>query len=94
MTQFKKINNLTGWIIFLIASFVYLSTMEKTVSLWDCGEFISGAYKLEVMHEPGAPLFLLIGRIFSLFATDVSNVAMAINSMSAICSSLTILFLF
>ena len=94
MTQFKKINNLTGWIIFLIASFVYLSTMEKTVSLWDCGEFISGAYKLEVMHEPGAPLFLLIGRIFSLFATDVSNVAMAVNSMSAICSSLTILFLF
>ena len=94
MKNFKKLNNITGWIVFLIATFVYLATMEKTASLWDCGEFISGAYKLEVVHAPGAPFFLMVGRIFSLFAADVTQVAVMINSMSAIASSFTILFLF
>ena len=94
MDQFKKYNNYMGWAIFLIASFVYLSTIEKTASLWDCGEFIAAAYKLEVVHEPGAPFFLMMGRIFSLFASDVGEVAMMVNSMSAIASAFTILFLF
>ena len=57
MNNFKRLNNYVGWGVFLIAATVYLSTIEKTASLWDCGEFISGAYKLEVMHEPGAPFF-------------------------------------
>ena len=93
--DFKKLNNIVGWSIFLVAAFVYLSTIEKTVSLWDCGEYISTAYKLEVGHPPGAPLFQLIGRIFSLFAEPgTSQVAIAINSLSALCSAFTILFLF
>ena len=95
MNQFKKLNNILGWIVFLIASFVYLSTIEKTVSFWDCGEYIATAYKLEVGHPPGAPLFQLFGRIFTLFATPgTSEVAVAINILSALCSSFSILFLF
>ena len=95
MTQFKKLNNIIGWIVFLIASFVYLSTIEQTVSFWDCGEYIATAYKLEVGHPPGAPLFQLFGRIFTLFAAQgTSEVAVAINILSALCSSFTILFLF
>ena len=95
MDQFKRLNNIIGWSIFLIASFVYLSTIEQTVSFWDCGEYIATAYKLEVGHPPGAPLFQLFGRIFTLFATQAtSEVAVAINVLSAICSSFTILFLF
>lgn len=91
--NFKKINNLTGWIVFAIALFVYLITMERTVSFWDCGEFLSTAYKLEVGHSPGAPLFMLLGRMFGMFASPL-NVALAINSLSALMSALTILFLF
>ena len=95
MEQFKKLNNIIGWSVFLIASFVYLSTIEQTVSFWDCGEYIATAYKLEVGHPPGAPLFQLFGRIFTLFAEPAtSQVAVAINIMSALCSSFTILFLF
>ena len=94
MKNFKKVNNISGWIVFLIATATYLVTMEKTASLWDCGEFISAAYKLEVVHAPGAPFFLMMGRIFSLFASDASQVAIMINSMSALSSSFTILFLF
>lgn len=94
MKQFKKLNTIIGWSVFLIATFVYLATMEKTASLWDCGEFISAAFKLEVVHEPGAPLFLMMGRIFTLFASDVTQVATMVNSMSALASSFTILFLF
>ena len=95
MNQFKKLNNIAGWAIFLIASFVYFSTIEQTVSFWDCGEYIATAYKLEVGHPPGAPLFQLFGRVFTLFATQgTSEVAVAINIMSALCSSFTILFLF
>ena len=95
MKEFKKLNNIIGWAVFMIATFVYLATMEKTASLWDCGEFISAAYKLEVVHAPGAPLFLMMGRIFTLFAgDDVTQVAVMVNSMSALASSFTILFLF
>ena len=95
MNQFKKLNNIIGWSVFLIASFVYLSTIEQTVSFWDCGEYIATAYKLEVGHPPGAPLFQLFGRIFTLFAAQgTSEVAVAINILSAFCSSFSILFLF
>ena len=95
MKEFKKINNYIGWAVCLIASFVYLSTIEQTVSFWDCGEYISTAYKLEVGHPPGAPFFQLFGRIFTLFASQgTSEVAIAINILSALCSSFTILFLF
>ena len=94
MKDFKKLNNIIGWLVFLIATSVYLATMEKTASLWDCGEFIAAAYKLEVVHAPGAPLFLMMGRIFSLFASDSTQVAVMVNSMSALASSFTILFLF
>jgi hypothetical protein len=90
---YKKINTLTGWAIFLIAAFVYLSTIEPTASFWDCGEYISTAFKLEVGHPPGAPLFNLIGRFFTLFS-DEHGAAGMINAMNGICSAFTILFLF
>ncbi|MBN2681957.1 MAG: DUF2723 domain-containing protein [Bacteroidales bacterium] len=92
--NFKKLNIYAGWLSFLIATIVYLLTLEPTVSFWDCGEFISSAYKLEVGHPPGAPLFMLMGRFFTFFAGDVTNVAMMVNIMSALASSFTILFLF
>ena len=92
--KYNKSNNLLGWLTFSISFIVYYLTIEPTVSFWDCGEYISTAYKLEVGHPPGAPLFQLIGRFFSLFAGDVSNVAFMINLMSALCSAFTILFLF
>ena len=93
--SFKKLNNIVGWVVFLIATIVYFLTLEPTVSWWDCGEYISTAYKLQVGHPPGAPLFQMIGRFFSLFAFgDVTKVALMVNIMSALCSSLTILFLF
>ena len=92
---FKKLNNITGWLAGLIAIIVYFLTLEPTVSWWDCGEYISTAFKLQVGHPPGAPLFQLLGRFFSLFAGgDVTKVAMMVNVMSAICSALTIVFLF
>jgi hypothetical protein len=94
-THYQRLNNIVGWLIFLLAAFTYLSTMESTASFWDCGEYIACAYKLEVGHPPGAPLFLLIGRFFSLFAFGHPEKAgMLINSMSALCSAFTILFLF
>lgn len=93
--NFRKINNLTGWITGAIATMVYLMTMEPTVSFWDCGEFLSCAYKVEVGHSPGAPLFMLIQRLFGILAGgDTSKVALMINAWSAIASGLTILFLF
>ncbi|HRW62284.1 MAG TPA: DUF2723 domain-containing protein, partial [Bacteroidales bacterium] len=94
MEKFKIINRITGWIIFLISAIVYLMTIEPTTSFWDCGEFIATAFKLEVGHPPGAPLFMIIGRFFALFAGDVSRVAMMVNAMSALASAFTILFLF
>jgi hypothetical protein len=92
--KFRKVNNITGWIVFAIAYFTYLKTMEATVSFWDCGEFLSCAYRLEVGHSPGAPLFMMLGRIFSLFAPSKQLVAIFVNSLSALMSGLTILFLF
>ncbi len=94
MKNYQKVNNVAGWLTFLVAAFVYLSTMEPTASFWDCGEYIATSFKLEVGHPPGAPLFNLIGRFFTLFASDVSGKAMMINSMSALASAFTILFLF
>ena len=92
---FKKLNNLIGWIVGILATIIYFITMEPTVSWWDCGEYISTSFKLQVGHPPGAPLFQLIARFFTLFAGgDVTKVAMMVNSMSAICSGLTITFLF
>ncbi len=95
MKNYKLWNNVTGWLVCGIASLVYLLTAEPTTSWWDCGEYISTAYKLQVGHPPGAPTFQLIGRLASMFAGgDVMKVAYTINAMSAICSGLTILFLF
>ncbi len=90
---YSKWNSYLGWLIFVIASAVYLMTIESTASLWDCGEYITAAYKLEVGHPPGAPLFMVLGRLFSFFAAP-ENVAVYINALSAISSSLTILFMF
>ncbi|MFC2086804.1 DUF2723 domain-containing protein [Bacteroidota bacterium] len=95
MNQYKTINTITGWIIFLIASFIYLSTIEPTASLWDCGEFIASGYKFEVGHPPGAPFFMLLVRFFTLFAGDnIELVPKLANALSALASSFTILFLF
>ena len=91
---YKRINNLLGWLSFLIATIVYISTLEPSASYWDCGEFISAAYKLQIVHQPGAPLFLMIGKIFSLFASDPTKVAYCINVSSALASGATIMFLF
>lgn len=94
-SNYQRLNNIIGWFVFLIAAFTYLSTMESTASFWDCGEYIACAYKLEVGHPPGAPVFLLIGRFFTLFAFgDTAKVGMMINAMSALVSAFTILFLF
>jgi len=95
MNKFEKYNNIIGWMIFAIATIVYWITVEPTASYWDCGEFISVSYKLEVPHPPGAPLFLLLGRLFSFFALgNTENVAYWINIISVISSGFTILFLF
>ena len=94
MKNYKLVNNVLGWIVFAIASTVYLMTIEPTASFWDCGEFISSAYKLEVGHPPGAPFFMLTANLFTQFASDPSKVAMMVNTMSALFSGLTILFLF
>jgi len=95
MKNYKRINNILGWLMFLIASAVYILTSEPTASFWDCGEYISTAYKLQVGHPPGAPFFQILGRFFSLFAfDDVHQVARMINTMSALLSGATIMFLF
>lgn len=94
MNNFRKYNLLFGWLSFLVALIVYLLTIEPSVSLWDCGEFIASSYKLQVGHPPGAPLFMILGRFFSLFTSNTENVAKMYNSLSAISSAFTILFLF
>lgn len=94
MRKYNLFNNLFGWVSFAIAAITYLMTIEPTASFWDCGEFIASAYKLEVGHPPGAPFFMLTGKFFTLFASDVMQVAAMVNAMSAILSALTILFLF
>ena len=92
---YKRLNNLLGWLVFAIASAVYIITSEPTASYWDCGEYIATAYKLQVGHPPGAPLFQMMGRFFSLFAMgDTSLVPRMVNTMSALASGFTILFLF
>jgi len=91
----QRINNLAGWTVFGISLLVYVLTLESTLSLWDCGEFLVSSYKLEINHSPGAPLFMLIGRVFSLFSFgNPDKAAYAINLVSAISSAATILFLF
>jgi len=93
--NYSKINNLTGWLCFLIATITYVLTLEPSVSFWDCGEFIASAFKMQVVHQPGAPLFLMIQRFFSLLAFgDVTKIAYFMNVGSAIASAATILFLF
>ncbi|MCL1938904.1 MAG: DUF2723 domain-containing protein [Candidatus Azobacteroides sp.] len=94
MKRYKLVNNVLGWVIFAIAATVYLLTIEPTASFWDCSEFISSAYKLEVGHPPGAPIFMLMGNLFSHLASEPSQVAKMLNALSAIFSALTILFLF
>ena len=92
--SFKLINRVTGWVTFVIASMTYILTAESTASLWDCGEFITTSVGLQVGHPPGAPLFMIISRLFAIFAPSADTQAYMINCMSAICSGLTILFLF
>ncbi len=93
--NYSKINNITGWLCFFIATLTYILTLEPSVSFWDCGEFIASALKMQVVHQPGAPLFLMIQRFFSLFAGgDLKHVAYFMNVGSAIASGATILFLF
>ncbi len=94
MKHFKLWNTIGGWLAFAIAAATYLLTIEPTASFWDCGEFISSAYKLDVGHPPGAPFFMLMGHFFSLFASEPSHVAMCVNALSALASAFTILFLF
>ncbi|MCX7986884.1 MAG: DUF2723 domain-containing protein [Bacteroidales bacterium] len=95
MQNFRKVNNLLGWVVFLIAAVVYILTAEPTVSLWDCGEFLATSFKLQVGHPPGAPFFMLLARFFSIFAgTNYELVARLINYSSALASAFTVLFLF
>src|SRR5674476_156033 len=93
--NYRLINNITGWVAFAVAAVTYLMTIEPTTSLWDCGEFIASAFKLEVGHPPGNPVFMVMSRFFTLLAGgDVSKVAVRVNAMSALASAFTILFLF
>lgn len=93
--KYKYLNNVTGWMVWLFATIVYVMTMESSASFWDCGEFIASAFKQQVGHPPGAPLWSMIARVFSMFAGDnVGNVAVMVNLFSALCSSFSILFLF
>ena len=94
MKQYKTVNNLIGWLTFIIAATVYCMTIEPTASFWDCPEFITTGYKLEVGHPPGAPFFMLTANLFSQFASDATTVAKMVNYMSALMSGACILFLF
>ncbi len=94
MKQYKLVDNILGWVAFLIAAFVYCSTIEPTASFWDCPEFITTAYKQEIGHPPGAPFFMLLGNFFTHFASDTTQVAKMVNTMSALLSAVCIMFLF
>ena len=94
MKQYKLVNNLVGWLAFVIAAYTYCMTIEPTASFWDCPEFITTGYKLEVGHPPGAPFFMLTANLFSQFTSDPSQVARMVNTMSALMSAACILFLF
>lgn len=92
--RYNLINNILGWLMFVVSLAVYTLTLEPSVSLWDCGEFISASDKLQVVHPPGAPFFLLTGRLFAMLSPTPEGVAVAVNMMSAVCSALTVLFTF
>ncbi|MEG2150305.1 MAG: DUF2723 domain-containing protein, partial [Bacteroidaceae bacterium] len=94
MKQYKTVNNLLGWLTFAIAAIVYCLTIEPTASFWDCPEFITTGYKLEVGHPPGAPFFMLTANLFSQLVSDPALVARMVNYMSALMSAACILFLF
>ncbi len=95
MIKYKLWNNILGWASFVVAMIVYSLTVEPSVPLWDCGEFISASYSLQVVHPPGAPLFLLLGRLFSMFSMgDLSSIALAVNMLSVVASALTVAFTF
>ena len=94
MKQFRLVDNVLGWLTFFIAAFVYCSTIEPTASFWDCPEFITTGYKLEIGHPPGAPFFMLTANLFSQFTSDPAKVAYMVNMMSALLSAACILFLF
>ena len=96
MNSFKTLNNIAGWFTFAIAAVVLAAAAQPTGSLWDCGEFISGAYKLQVVHPPGAPIFLLVGRLFAWIGSSVSSdpaaIAYSVNLLSALCTAFAALF--
>ena len=94
MKHYKLVDNIFGWVAFIIAAFVYCSTIEPTASFWDCPEFITTAYKQEIGHPPGAPFFMLMGNFFTHFASDATQVAKMVNTMSALLSAVCIMFLF
>ena len=94
MKQYRLVDNIFGWVAFVIAAFVYCSTIEPTASFWDCPEFITTAYKQEIGHPPGAPFFMLLGNFFTHFASDATQAAKMVNTMSALLSAVCILFLF
>ena len=94
MKQYRLVDNIFGWVAFIIAAFVYCSTIEPTASFWDCPEFITTAYKQEIGHPPGAPFFMLLGNFFTHFASDTTQVAKMVNTMSALLSAVCIMFLF
>jgi len=95
MKKYTLINNITGWAVFLVSAITYLLTIEPTASLWDCGEFIASAYKLQIGHPPGNPVFMVLANFFTIFAAgDVTRVAATVNALSALASAFTILFLF
>ena len=94
MKQYRLVDNVLGWVAFLVAAFVYCSTIEPAASFWDCPEFIATGYKLEIGHPPGAPFFMLTANLFTHFVSDPSMVARMVNTMSALLSAVTIMFLF
>ena len=94
MKQYRLVDNILGWVAFIIAAFTYCSTIEPTASFWDCPEFITTAYKQEIGHPPGAPFFMLLGNFFTHFASDTTQVAKMVNTMSALLSAVCIMFLF
>ena len=94
MKNFKTVDTVMGWVAFAIAAFTYCSTIEPTASFWDCPEFITTGYKLEVGHPPGAPFFMLTANLFTQFVSDPALVAKMVNTMSALFSAACIMFLF
>jgi hypothetical protein len=94
MQRTTLINNILGWAVFVVAALAYFATLEPTASWWDCSEFITSAFKLEVGHPPGAPLHMILGRVFTLFAADVSQAAYMVNAMSALASAVTVMLLY